>query len=456
MYRGMCESLLHQMASPGVKISDTEKSLLDNLMAEIFDELAEIWLKKPAIPEAVAPAMEKALAVLQELVAKPEFVGKDLSEGFVAKISQELINFSFALKTSRVQPFELTNRVNGAFLPALSQLTEDLESGSVEYAENLHIAPKRLWALIDQISRLVTVLKEKQFFTIDALIERLEVLQAIYDSKGRYDNTPGHLAERLKPYSSGGRFGQWFKGEFNLEFNNKMVVLELEELAKSEEFKQIVMMLVLAGIEHKIYITPDRTTPTLVILDEVWDLLTGANTAEFIEKAYRRMRKYGASIITISQSIFDMLDKNKSVGNAVLLNSSWKFFLGPSQSEIERAIKEDLLTIDEMQKQLMITTHTQQGLYSEMCYFDPYKQMRLGRLHVDKRTMLLYSTHPREVAALNAIRSQLSMTAWEAVGALELYLEELHRDTPIDAIVAQIQATRHSGWVPSGARAEAV
>ena len=442
MYRGMGESMLHQMASPNSPIQDTERSLLDNFMAEIYDELAEVWRKKPVVSQDVEQEILDLLQNLKALSENPDTAGRDLAEDAVEGLLRELGNFSFALKTSRVSTAELSSRISRELQPLIKGFRVGLSRGTLAFEENQHIAPHRIWALIDSIEDAIHTLNQgADFNMIDAMISRLLELQGVYDSKGRVDNVPGHLAERLRAFSSKGRHGQWFKGKFNLEFDNKLVVLELEELAKSEELKQVVMMLVLASIEHKIYITPDRATPTLVIMDEVWDLLVGANTAEFIEKAYRRMRKYGASMLTITQSIFDMLDKNKSVGQAVLNNSSWKFFLGPSQTEVERASKENLLSLSEMQKQLMVSTHTQKGLYSELCYFDPYGVMRIGRLHVDRKTMLLYSTHPLEVDALNAIRDRFSLPPWQSIQALEPYWKELHAGVPLQVILGKIEAT---------------
>lgn len=319
MYRGLCESILYQMANPTSLITDTEKSFLSEVFAECYDELAK----------------------------------------------------------------------NGGL------------------------------------------------FSIDMMVKKLEELQQTFDMSGRGDNIPGHLAKRLYMFSSKGKHGSWFAGEFNIEFSKSLVVLELEELTKSEDLRQVALMLLMSVIEHKIYITPDRSNPTLVIMDEAWALLTGANTAKFLEDGFRRARKYGASYAVITQSIFDMKDKNPAVGNAILGNSSWLFFLAPKETEVERALDEKLLNLDEMGKELMVSTHMSPGQYSEICYFDPYGMLRLNRLHVDKKTMLLFTTHPLEKDFLDALRAR-GLKPWDAICAAEPYLDALHRGTPYTDLVEGI------------------
>lgn len=255
------------------------------------------------------------------------------------------------------------------------------------------------------------------FFTIDKLIALLKIKQNELNSKAQSDNTPWHLAERLFAFSSKGPHAAWFNSPYNIEFDKSLVVLELEELNAAEDLKQVVLMLIMASIEQKLYLQPDKSRDSYVILDEAWAMLSGENTAKFIEEGYRRARKYGGGYITITQSVFDIRDKNPAIADAIFANSAWKIFLQPKEEEIRRAVKENVISIsDEYSMSQVLSTHTSSGRYSEICFIDPQGAITVGRLHVNKVTELMFTTNPLEIAFLGEIKKR----GYTLVQALEI------------------------------------
>jgi len=234
---------------------------------------------------------------------------------------------------------------------------------------------------------------------------------ASYESHAS-STTAWELAEKLRKYGSGGKYANWFKGRYNIEFDKSFIVLELEELANSEELKQVVLMLIMASIEHKLYIEADRSRPTAIIMDEAWAMLTGKNTADFIEKGFRRARKYKGSFIVVTQSIFDLRDKNPDIGNAILANCAYRFILQPKEEEVRKAMSENLLPeFGKYELNLLLSTHTNRGFYSEIFIMYPNGTCGVGRLHVNRFTELLYTTNPSEIALIDEFRKRgLSMT----------------------------------------------
>src|SRR3546814_11738497 len=76
----------------------------------------------------------------------------------------------------------------------------------------------------------------------------------------------------------------------------------------------------------------DRSVPKALLLDEAWQMLRGGAMADFIETYARTCRKYGAALVTATQSLHDYYKSAGSV--AALENYDWL------RSEERRAGKE--------------------------------------------------------------------------------------------------------------------
>jgi len=230
---------------------------------------------------------------------------------------------------------------------------------------------------------------------IDILLEYDE------EAKLRGDNRYKDMAEKLKPYGKGGMFEKWFNGRLDVNFNKNLCVLELEELSQMGEFREVVLLLIISIIDRNLYMLDDRKTPKLVILDEAWDLLGGANTGPFIETGYRRARKYNGSFITITQGLMDFYkDGNEAIGQAIIANSAYKILLQQESEIIQQAVKKGVLVMSEFEQNLLTSVKTLEGRYSEL-FIKTNRFFCVARLFVDKFTSYLYSTSAEVVAYLN-------------------------------------------------------
>ena len=127
------------------------------------------------------------------------------------------------------------------------------------------------------------------------------------------------------------------------------MVLELEELNSDPELREVVLLLLISVIDQALYFG-DRSR-TLIILDEAWDLLGGANTGPFIETGFRRARKYGGSFVVATQSINDFYSEDsKEIGNAIIANSAFQLLIKQKQEGIERLVKEKKLGMSDFEK----------------------------------------------------------------------------------------------------------
>lgn len=226
------------------------------------------------------------------------------------------------------------------------------------------------------------------------------------------------LGQRLFAFTSGGEYGGYFNGVNNVEFDRQFFVLELEELKGRPHLQQVVLLMLLYQIQQAVYLAPDRSQHKLVEIDEAWDLLKSPSVAAFMEGAYRRFRKYGASITLITQGLDDLATSVS--GKAMLANSANIMLLGQSPAKVALMEKEGLLKLSAGGFRLLETVASVKGHYSEIfCYLDNGAQAGIGRLIVDRRTQLLYTTDPKEVAALDGHRAR-GLGLMDAIDAVVL------------------------------------
>jgi type IV secretory pathway VirB4 component len=81
-----------------------------------------------------------------------------------------------------------------------------------------------------------------------------------------------------------------------VNLSKSMVVVELEELKERKDLQEVIVQMVIVQITNKLYLG-DRKTPSLVVLDEAWDMLRGRQSGEFIETAARRLAKIQGALL---------------------------------------------------------------------------------------------------------------------------------------------------------------
>lgn len=217
-----------------------------------------------------------------------------------------------------------------------------------------------------------------------------------------HDQRIQDIGHQLYAFTSQGQYGRYFNGKNNLNFRNPFTVLELEELKGRTHLQQVVLLQLIYQIQQDMYLG-DRDRPKLVIIDEAWSLLSQGNVGEFIEHGYRRFRKYGGSAIVITQGVNDLY-QNK-VGRAIAENSAFTLLLGQKAEAID-AIKENKrLPLGEGGYRILKTVRSYKGHYSEIFMLTP-RGAGIARLTVDPYSLLLYSTAPEDVHAIQTYTRQ--------------------------------------------------
>jgi conjugal transfer ATP-binding protein TraC len=219
------------------------------------------------------------------------------------------------------------------------------------------------------------------------------------------DGRQRDLAKMLYPYTDRGAYAMFFEGEATISPKSQYTVLELGELKSKKDLQEVVLLALIFQIQQQML---DRTQLKMVIVDEAWDLLTGANTSEFMENGYRRVRKSRGSFFAITQGINDF--HGMPAGKAMLENSDWIFLLGQRPESIEALKQTQRISLSEGYYKLLKSVHTSVGNYSEIMAYTPVG-ITVGRLVMDRFEQLLYTNKADEFQAIKHYRDQgLSIT----------------------------------------------
>ena len=204
------------------------------------------------------------------------------------------------------------------------------------------------------------------------------------------------VAVRLSPFAAGGRFAAWFEGKANVNFEAALVVLEMEALANKPVLQSAVLLICIMRILQEIRNRP-RSEKKLIVIDEAWRLLSGESGA-FIEWACRTLRKYGAGIVCISQSMEDF--RMSGTARAVRANAD-SVFLFRQKNEGLAAF-----TTDPALQRTLSGLTTVSETYSEVWARVGDAPGVVGRLILDPFSMTAFSTRAEVFDAVRREKSK--------------------------------------------------
>lgn len=201
------------------------------------------------------------------------------------------------------------------------------------------------------------------------------------------------IGTQLFAFTVSGPFGHWFNGKNNLNFNSKFVVLELEELNSKPVLQQVVLMLLMAKIQHEMYLSGDGIKK-IWICDESWALFADPGVAKFMVHGYRRFRKVNGAAILVLQNILDFY---RTPGmEAIAENSAHKFILSQQTESIDAVMDQKKLSLDAYGVQRLKSVHTRPSVYSQIMHLSD-NGWRIFVFAVPRYTQVLYSTKGTEM-----------------------------------------------------------
>lgn len=231
------------------------------------------------------------------------------------------------------------------------------------------------------------------------------------------------LGETLSTFSSKGSYGHFFNRESTINFNNKFVVIETDDLRNHPHLMAVVVQLLILHI-NQVMAKGDRVTPFLIVIDEAWKLLAGKDGATAISAQTRVTRKYKGAIVLATQHLTDYFKEESPAATEAFNCSAWKCIMYQESDVVKSLAKHDHLsyfTNTEFKEDLMLSIHSNPPHYSEVLIYGPDVNGAVGRLCLDTYSRLLYSTNPEEYQAIeNLLKSGATIDeAIEIVGSTQ-------------------------------------
>ena len=240
------------------------------------------------------------------------------------------------------------------------------------------------------------------------------------------------LGIAMRPFSSGGTYGRFFQGEVSFELSAQLTVFELSDLSSREELRSVVLTAIMF-MSQQMMRKIDRAVPKALLLDEAWQMLRGGAMADFIETYARTCRKYGASLVTATQSLNDYY---KSAGSiAALENSDWFVILQQKPETIADFKKHDRFEMDDYTDALLRSLKINGREYSDILIKGP-ETLAVGRLVLDPFSATVYSSSPAVYAAIEGLVAQ-GLTMDEAIERIAYPDNPEKWARPDDAALAQ-------------------
>ncbi|ODN41438.1 type-IV secretion system protein TraC [Piscirickettsia litoralis] len=268
----------------------------------------------------------------------------------------------------------------------------------------------------EKLSDLQTSQLKKHLHDVWAIHDRNTLIDHIAESLlTDKDQRVRDVGTQLYAFTSKGAYGRYFNRDNNVDLNGSFTVLELEELKGKKDLQKVVLLQLIYQIQQEVYLG-DRDRKKIVIIDEAWDLLRHGDTAVFMEHAYRRFRKYGASAAIATQSISDLDSTKGSAGRAIAANSAITCLLMQNPESISEVKESKRLVMSEPAFRLLESVRTLSGEYSEI-FIKMKESLGVGRLIVNDFQKLLYSTHPDDVNAIKNLTDQ-GLSVNEAISKL--------------------------------------
>ncbi len=212
------------------------------------------------------------------------------------------------------------------------------------------------------------------------------------------------LATMLFQYSDQGSYGRFFNGKSNVDFKNRLTVIEFEDLRERRDLLSVIMQMLSAQIMTQVF-SGNRQQRFVILFDEAWfalELFPG-----LLASLARTIRKYWGSLILGTQSVNDFYVNDTA--KSILENSGWLFMLKQKKESIDLLKESKRVALDDGQIQLIKSLNVVPGKYSE-CLISSSSGYVVGRLILDPYSKILYSTSPTEFAGVQKlVKSGLSV-----------------------------------------------
>ena len=177
-----------------------------------------------------------------------------------------------------------------------------------------------------------------------------------------------------------------FAKQTNVELNNRIICYDIIDLG--EQLMPIGMLVILDSIINRISKNRKTGKTTYIFIDEIYLLFNYSYTSKFMEKLWRRIRKYGGFATGITQNVSEILDKDEA--SRMLSNSELIIMLNQSTTDRDRLA--EFLHIPEKELNFITNSNTGEGLIKARNSIIPFRNVFPKNTELYK----LMTTKPKE------------------------------------------------------------
>lgn len=156
------------------------------------------------------------------------------------------------------------------------------------------------------------ITREEVSFVSEAVLE----LTGLYDDSRNLSNLvrilrsynnaiSDSVSRKLFPFHGSGQYARFLEGNKpHLQFTNRFTVCELGDVEIYKDLQAVIVFLLIFYITEHVKHVPGRK---YLIIDEAWALFRNDVAVDFLVKATKTFRKYGCSVIFVTQQLDDFM-----------------------------------------------------------------------------------------------------------------------------------------------------
>lgn len=294
-----------------------------------------------------------------------EYLGFIMAFGSLA----EVINIS-ASSMNHINPLDLSlNYSDGDADPIIlkSDYVMSLVESMMSAGKNIGtvITPNQRTIVDKALRRTYEPLVRHNFE--EAYMPTLEDFQKELDWEAEHSFTEeaSTVAGAVEYYTRGSM--SVFAHRTNVDLTKRLIVFNTRDLGG--QLKQIGLMIVLDYIWNRMVQNSNRKKLTYLYIDEVHTLFTNEFSASFLRQLYKRGRKYGLIITSITQDVEDLLENSEA--RKMISNSKYIMMLDQAPENLE--ILTGMLKLSESQQNYISNADEGCGLLFAGSVMIPFK-----------------------------------------------------------------------------------
>lgn len=228
---------------------------------------------------------------------------------------------------------------------------------NMKHGEMSDVEESQLSILLSSLYQSFGITEDNESIWLDKekkIIKTMPTLGDFYEATCKNSVLSRRISQILDTYVHGD--GRNMNGQTNVDLENNFVAISVSNAGK----RMIAPFFFIAVDCCYDEIKQDRTENEVLIMDEVWKMMTNHNASEYVMEIYKIVRGYGGSAISATQDLDDL--RASEHGYGIINNAKVKFLFGVEKQEA-RALG-DIANLSENDRRLIVGLSRGQCLMS--------------------------------------------------------------------------------------------